>query len=565
MNARALKILVPTKLLPLLLLLALPAVTQAQFTYTTNNNAITITGDTNIPVNGVVVIPGTINGLPVTVIGEGAFGSSTVTSVTIPNSITNIEQLAFRGCGILASVALGTNVISIGASAFQSCSNLANITIPNTVTSLGDSAFVYCARLMNVTIGTGITSIGQKEFYESGLTSVTIPTSVTNIGYGAFGFSQLTNAAIPASVTTIAGGAFFCYTLTSYTVDSNNLFYSSLNGVLFNKSQTTLAAYPAGAVGNYVIPSGVTNIGASGFNGCTNLMSVTIPDSFKSIGYEAFEYFYGLTNVTIPASVTSIGAYAFAATGLTSVTIPDGVSSIGQVAFGSCYNLTSVEIPASVTNIGVAAFLGGNTTVSVDSGNPAYASVAGILFNKSLTTLIQYPVGSAAQSYTVPNKVTEIGPEAFFYCTSLTNVTFPTSITSIDADAFYGCTSLTSVYFQGSAPLDVATEFGNDHATIYYLPGTTGWGVTFGGLTTVPWTLPYPLILSSGPSFGVLTNRFGFIASWATNVSVVVEGSTNLNGPVWQPLQTNTLANGYFYFSDPNWTNYHKRFYRLRL
>jgi hypothetical protein len=478
----------------LLCVAMLPAVVQAQFFWTTNNDAITITGYAGPP--WVVTIPNATNGYPVTTIGADAFFG-----------LTN-----------LASVNIGTNVINIEAGAFEGCSSLTNVAIPN---------------------------------------------SVINIENYAFENTHLTNAAIPASVTTILPDAFRSDALISYTVDPQNQFYSSLNGVLFDKGRTTLVAYPGGAVGSYIIPSGVTNIGADGFGFCTNLMSITIPDSFKNIGYEAFVYFYGLTNVTIPTSVTSIGAYAFASTRLVSVTIPDGVSSIGQAAFGSCYNLTSVAISASVTNIGVAAFLGGNTTISVDVSNPAYASIAGVLFNKSLTTLIQYPVGSAAQSYTVPNKVTEIGTEAFYYCTSLANITIPASVTSIDSDAFAGCTSLTSVYFQGNAPPDVATEFGDDHATIYYLPGTTGWGVTFGGLTAVPWTLPYPLILTDNASFGVLTNHFGFVVSWATNVSVVVEACANLANPVWQPLQTNNLNNGYLFFSDPTWTNYPRRFYRI--
>jgi hypothetical protein len=556
------------------LLLALPAVVQAQFTYTTNNDQITITGDTNVPVNGVVAIPSTILvngvGLTVTSIGNSAFqynySNYSLTSVTIPNTVTTIGLSAFNGCTALASVTLGTGVTTIGDAAFESCAKLASITIPNSVTNLGDGAFAYCSGLTSVTFGTGVTSIGQQEFFDSGLTSVTIPTIVTNIGAYAFEGSPLTSVAIPASVTNIGAYAFLCYTLTSFTADPQNLFYSSTNGVLFNKSKTTLAEYPAGAVGSYAIPSGVTNIGPTAFNFCTNLTSITIPNSFTSIGAGAFEYCSGLTNVTISTSITTIGTSAFGgATRLFSVTIPSSVTSIGQTAFIGCTTLTSVAIPNSVTNIGAFAFVDclSLTAISVDTSNPTYGSVAGALLNKSRTTLIQYPIGSAAKNYMIPGSVTSIGEEAFAYCTSLTNVTIPTSVTSIGGDAFLDCTSLASVYFQGNAPGDVATEFAGDNATIYYLPGTIGWGATFGGLPTMAWTLPYPLILNSSPSFGVRTNQFGFIVSWVTNVSVVVEACTNLTGPMWQPLQTNTLTNGYFYFSDPQWTNSRARFYRL--
>jgi hypothetical protein len=96
------------------------------------------------------------------------------------------------------------------------------------------------------------------------------------------------------------------------------------------------------------------------------------------------------------------------------------------------------------------------------------------------------------------------------------------------------------------------------------LPGTIGWSTNYDGLSTAPWFLPNPLILTIGPSFGVQTNQFGFIISWATNASVVVEGCTNLGSAVWSQVGTNTLSGGWSYFSDPEWRNYPSRFYRLR-
>ena len=99
---------------------------------------------------------------------------------------------------------------------------------------------------------------------------------------------------------------------------------------------------------------------------------------------------------------------------------------------------------------------------------------------------------------------------------------------------------------------------------MYYLPGTTGWGATYGGLPTAPWYLPTPSILGSGYGLGVSSNGFRFTISWATNVAVVVEACTNLGKPAWQPVQTNALTDGTAYFSDPQRTNYPYRFYRLR-
>ena len=98
--------------------------------------------------------------------------------------------------------------------------------------------------------------------------------------------------------------------------------------------------------------------------------------------------------------------------------------------------------------------------------------------------------------------------------------------------------------------------------TVYYLPGTTGWGTTFGGRPTVLWN---PQVQTSDASFGVRTNRFGFTITWASEqLVIVVEACTNLANPVWSPVGTNTLTGGSSYFSDPQWTNYPARFYRLR-
>jgi hypothetical protein len=206
------------------------------------------------------------------------------------------------------------------------------------------------------------------------------------------------------------------------------------------------------------------------------------------------------------------------------------------------------------------------TTITVDTNNPVYSSLNGVLFDKSQTTLVRYPAGKVGTSYTIPASVTRIGAWAFDFSSGLTSVTIPSSVTSIGDDAFYYCSILASVYFQGSAPTTVGMNvfINNNNAKAYYLPGTVGWGSTFDGIPTAPWFLPNPLILNNGPSFGVQFNKFGFTISWATNISVVVQASTNLASPVWQSVATNTLTGGTNYFSDPQWTNYPRRFYRIR-
>ena len=164
-------------------------------------------------------------------------------------------------------------------------------------------------------------------------------------------------------------------------------------------------------------------------------------------------------------------------------------------------------------------------------------------------------------SVTIPNSVTSIGDGVFSGCTSLTSVTIPNSVTSIGSGAFYDCTSLKGIYFRGNAPyLEFFGLYANE-ATVYYLPGTTGWGATLGSRPTALWK---PQVQSGAASFGVKTNQFRFNITWTSGRVIVVEGCTNLANPTWTPLQTNTLTGDSVYFSDPKWTNYTRRFYRIR-
>jgi hypothetical protein len=135
-------------------------------------------------------------------------------------------------------------------------------------------------------------------------------------------------------------------------------------------------------------------------------------------------------------------------------------------------------------------------------------------------------------------------------------------------EAFIDCTNLTGVYFKGNAPLlesswdGVVRVFdGDDSAVIYYLPGTTGWGPTFGGLQTALWL---PKVQTSDANFGVWADQFGFTINWTSGMTVVVEASASLANPSWVPLETHTFRGDSWYFSDADWANYSSRFYRIR-
>jgi hypothetical protein len=332
------------RLLPLVLLLTLPAVVQAQdYTYTTNDdNTITITGYTGS--GGDVTIPDTINGLPVTGIGNNSFFDCTgLTSVTIGNSVTSIGSEAFCFCEGMTNVTIGNSVTNIGIQAFFCCYSLASVTIPSSVTSIGENAFESCTSL------TAITVAAQNLFYSS-VNGVLFDYSQKNLVICPHGFSG--SLLIPGSVTNIVGLESDYYpNLTAITVAAQNLFYSSVNGVLFDYSQKNLVICPAGFSGSFTIPGSVTNISEGAFYSCTSLTSVTIPNSVTSIGEEAFFYCCSLTSITIPNSVTSIGEWAFLGCyNLTSVTIPSSVTSIGENAFESCTSLTSVYFQGNASS-----------------------------------------------------------------------------------------------------------------------------------------------------------------------------------------------------------------------
>jgi len=217
---------------------------------------------------GDVVIPETYNDKPVTKIGDSAFFQTIITSVSIPASVTSIGGGAFGQCPNITSVtfAPGSKLETIGGWAFQLNVNLTDITIPAGVKTIGYGSFTNCTSLKSINI--------------------------------------------PASVTEIEGEAFVRSTSLKINVDSGNPYYSSENGVLYNKDKTELISWPS-ASGSVVIPDGVKIIYGRAFSGCTSLTSVTIPSTVEEIGNGAFVGCTGITSIEIPSSVTFIDHGAF--------------------------------------------------------------------------------------------------------------------------------------------------------------------------------------------------------------------------------------------------------------
>ena len=408
-------------------------VTEDGFVYTDNDyRGIIITGYTGNATE--VVIPESIDGKKIYNIYSYSFsGCKNITSIRIPDSVTQIGNCAFQNCSSLTSIDIPDGVNLIGEMAFWGCSSLANVSIPDSVAQMESSVFSGTPWLAeqfeqneglaianhilvdadenlsgNIIVPAGITLIAGGVFSRnSNLTGISIPDGVTRIGSDAFsGCSSLTSVNIPDSVTYLEYSVFEdCSSLTNISIPNsvtymyNSVFSgcSSLVSVDWPTSLEEITAFTfcgCSSLTSVHIPDGVTQIIGGAFSGCSSLTGINIPDSVTYLGSAAFSGCSSLTNISIPAGITEIENKTFSyCSSLTSINIPSGVTYIGSSAFSGCSGLTSISIPAGVTSIEMQTFDG---------------------------------------------------------CSSLTSISIPDSVTNISSYAFSGCSSLKDVYYAGS-------------------------------------------------------------------------------------------------------------------
>ncbi|HUZ08055.1 MAG TPA: leucine-rich repeat protein [Candidatus Paceibacterota bacterium] len=470
-------------------LLAIPFAGQAQFLYTTNNGAITITQYTGP--GGDVTIPDTVNGLPVTTVGQAAF-----------------YQVAS-----LTSVTFGTNVTTIANNAIFQCPSLASVAIPAGVTNIGSGPMIDCKSLAAISVSPSnahYTNVNQVLFNTPRTSLIEFP--------GGVGGSYT----LPATVTN-TGQAFIGNSLTAINVNSANTIYTNLGGVLFNKNLKQLISYPGGAPGGYTVPTNVTTIVSAAFEYSTGVTGVSIGTNVASIGLFAFydcpnldaisvnatNAFFSSTNgILFDRNKTILIQYPIAIGG--SYLVPGTVVNIGAGAFGDAFGLTNIVIPNSVTNISQQAFYG-------------CLNLSGVALGDS---------------------VKSIGANAFYYCSSLTDLAFPASLTSLGQYAIGGCQSLSSVCFAGNQPTDGGSVFYSDTAlsTLLYVNGTAGWGATYDGIATAP----CPTCGSGAPLLNITLSGANVILTWAAT-GFTLQSATNLTAPVWttisgQNVVTNPLS-----------------------
>jgi len=419
-----------------------------------------------------------------------------ISSVTIPNTVTAIDNYEFLGCSGLTSITIPNSVIVISNHAFNSCTSLASITIPNSVTTIGSGAFYECSELTSIDIPNSVITIGSGAFSSCNkLRYVTIPKSVTTIELNAFttwatfccehlkkpdgwcySYDNMTNTSYwwNNNRGTIYWGTSFIVGDFGYLiVDDNKVFVSyywgddldvsipskvTYNGVEYYVTGICDKVFKDKQITSINIPDSVESIGNEAFLGCSSLESITLSNTLISIGDEAFSGCSGITTITIPNLVRTIGNSAFSGcTGITTITIPNLVRTIGDSAFEGCSGLASARLPDSLISIGNNTFKDCSSLTSITIpnrvkgiGEYTFANCTALtsaIFPDTLTSIGNYAFYgcSSLKTITIPNSVKTIGEYAFARCERIISMTIPNSVTSIGRNIFSGCNGLTSV------------------------------------------------------------------------------------------------------------------------
>ena len=380
---------------------------------------------------GEVVVDDSYYGMKVTVIDEGAFKDcSTITSVVLPDTVTEIREEAFAGCFSLRSVSFGSGLRVIGDSAFKQCSVLSSAALPDSLTTIGAEAFKNCFSLAEVTAGSALTDVAEGAF-EGTQWLRRHPDGVIYVGSVAYGYK----GAVPESgVITIADGtavisadafenvpdaAAFSFpdsliNIKGRALDGTAWYAAKEYGPVF--AGNVLYAFkklPLPTDTAVTVPEGTTGIADGAFEQCNDryyITSVLLPESLKYIGDNAFEGCSGLGYIIIPDGVTHIGAHAFQdCSDMRQAVLGKGLTYLPDFAFFGCDLLTSVN-------------LGGIRTI----GEGALASCGFVALD-------------------IPEGVEEVESYAFSGCYELSMVRLPASLGNISSDAFSGCTALTSL------------------------------------------------------------------------------------------------------------------------
>lgn len=469
------------------------------FGYAVSGSSITITDcDESVTL---AEIPAEIDGLPVVAIADSAFdGCKKLTSVIIPDGITEIGNYAFKncislsavtlpesvtilrysvfyGCTGLSSVKLPASLSSVGNYMFYGCKGLSAVSIPNSVRDIGAYAFYGCTGLRGIGFGSGLRSVGERAFAGcTAVESVTLPSGSTKVGAWAFaGCTSLESIVLADTVTEIGKYAFEgCTAISSVKLPESLLIIgesafreTSVSSVTLPDSVTSLGAYAfygCTSLGSFTAGKGLTAIGDYTFFGCTTLGTVNLGENVTKIGASAFRGCTVLREIELPTSATVLGEYAFCGCSNLAGISFGSIESVGNYAFYGCTAISEITLPESVLSIGDYAFYGcvalralnmPDTLLSI--GERAFQGCKGIT----------EPV--------LPGKLETIDDYAFYDCSGLTGITIPAAVKSVGNMAFYGCIGITSAkIFTESAQYGNLIFYDcNKLAMIYGFPGST--------------------------------------------------------------------------------------------
>ena len=388
--------------------------------------------------------------------GSSAFGNCDgLTQIEIPKSLDiggNYYLGAFSDCANIKKVTFERGTTKIASSLFCGCTGIEKIDIPDTVTIIQDYAFKECKNLSTVNIPESVTEIGSKAFNECiSLSNVNIPDSVTKIGgYAFYQCKNLVNVTLSKNLEKMDCNAFGnCDGLTQIEIpkslDVGGDYYSgafadcaNLKKVTFERGTTKIASnLLCGCTGieKIDIPDTVKVIQVCAFKECKNLSTVNIPDSVIEIEGWAFESCSVLTKIGIPNQTLSIAGAAFRnCTSLTDIHLPSMLKAISSSTFEGCKKLTTINFPSTLTMIGNSAFSGCESLPEaiLPSGVEKIESNA-------------FKNCKAMKKAVVPDTVSSIGSSAFYGCEALADITLGSKLKKIESQTFYGCTALPSI------------------------------------------------------------------------------------------------------------------------
>jgi hypothetical protein len=355
-------------------------------------------------------------------------------SCEIPAHVTTLGNLAFAYSG-LRTVKIPSSVNKIGNYCFMDCPKLKEINVDsNNSTYRSQDGILYSYFLMTLYC------------YPAGkddITEYTMPSLVMSIEPYAFkGNSFITSVEISHQIDDFDNGVFEdCTHLKNIIVNTDNPYYLSIDGVLYNKGLTTLHYYPEGKEAeSYDVPNSVISINGDAFRNNQHLISLGIPGSVKDIGSYAFRNCTSIQSLQLPNSITAIGSGAFEkCTSMESIQLPNAITTLSSSLFSGCTGLKNIEIPGSVESIDVSAFYGctGLQTVQIPTS----------------VKEIQYSAFSGCKSLysiEIPNSVTSIGHLAFYGCASLQTVVLPSGLETVESHLLQACSNLHSVEIPAS-------------------------------------------------------------------------------------------------------------------